>query len=214
MLSSTRARVFTAGLAVAAVIGTAVIVWVATQGSGDPEPWPPFSMTYKVLASEQPDRATEYQVWELEYTSSRDWAQTLVRDDVDARRVGSVDRFDGTTLTRFNALADTTNHFPREGGALPVPNRWLVPKQIEDYEDRGFTVKSTAPDGTATLELLDVMVCTPAEPRSIDVCPQSGAIDTRTKLSVNQDGIPFEVIESFASNSYVAFLVEYFEVRP
>src|SRR5574338_944096 len=126
-------------LFIAAIGAIAVAVFLTARAtkpaSGNPEPWPPFVMRYRVLANEQPDGAdSAYQTWDLDYESSRSWKQTLVSDDVYAARIGSWASFDGVTYRSFNALSNVTNEVPAEEDALATPGQWLVPKSRSDHQ--------------------------------------------------------------------------------
>lgn len=191
------------------VAGLVIAIQSRRAATGSPQPWGAFSMQYRVMAPEQLDPAKDlFQVWTLEYRNKRDWSQTLLSDDAYPARAGSTERFDGDTLAKFNALANTTTKLPSEEGALAVPHRWLVPKRVEDYRARGF--ESETQDGAGTVRLVkqETLACTPGEPAGDSRCPPAGVIDGMTEIVVNRDGVPQRVIESVASRAYVVFEVE------
>lgn len=162
----------------------------------------------RVVANEQPDNNdVSYQVWHLTYTSSRHWEQTLISDDVYPGRAGSWERFDGRTLTKFNALANTTTELPEEKGALAAPHRWLVPKAVDDFE-RDYTIGSHT-DGNYLLLRTEELRCSAEDASAL--CPQDGSITLKTELTVTDVGIPLAVVESSEAGTVEVFAVETLE---
>lgn len=195
------------GLALGVVAAFVFALWPG-GASGNPEPWPAFSMRYTALANEQPDKESlAYQTWELDYASSRSWTKRLVADDVYVERVGSWESFDGKTYTKFNALANTTTELPAEPDAVAVPDRWLVPKTIGNHQKAGYERDGTSDvDGGAVLERSETVSCTDGNAGSL--CPAEGAVEVVTRMTVDAQGIPSLVTETIDGREVVVFRAE------
>ena len=199
--------------AVFAAAAALIIFRMAQPASGNPDPWPAFSMRYRVLTPEQPDAAVaSYQVWQLEYTSNRSWMQTLVSDTAIPGRVGSTESFDGRVYRQYMALSRTTNEILAEGGVLTAPNRWLVPKSVKDHVSRGYAQTGSSAGAPITLVKHETMTC-PADEEASGAaarCPRGASVPSDTAIDVTPDGISLRVVDTvngvavefFASEQY------------
>src|SRR5947209_6039322 len=85
-------------IAIGSLAAAAVVTARAFQSSGAKEPWPAFTMTYRLTGGNQ-----DGQIWRLNYARAHQWHQDLIEDPRHPSSIGSWEEFSGNVHTTYNA---------------------------------------------------------------------------------------------------------------
>lgn len=197
---STRRRVV-AALALPIVAGALAAVWMlflGTEADADTFDWSPFTMVYQVegefaSVGNRPIQVTE--VHRLDYKSKTEWTDTTIEaTPIDTRygtfsNEGSYEKLSDGVYTSFHAIGDTTDTEKVDPDTRRLPNRFLIP-----YQMQALIASGAEPQRVATDALVCVQTDCDDHAEGLAFTFDSGVVKV---FAADSEGIPLRMGDSF-----------------